>query len=141
MSLGLGEDNQFAAVAVGADHQRVVEDPVQLRPLGVPARMQHTERLSLESLERLDLQTKLFDGFRHCRAGHNQVLKIVDLVLSVFVQVLQGIVVHRYGADAGRPALRDKPGFGKLAFEPFTPPLEGSVDRGRRGCQPALQDL
>ena len=106
--LGLGEDNQLAAVAVGVDHQRGVEDPVQLSPLRVPARMQNAERLFLESLERIDLQAKLFDGFRRCRAGYDQILEIVDLVLSVLVQVLQDIVVHCHGAETGRPALRGR---------------------------------
>ena len=139
--LGLGEDNQLASVAVGVDHQRVVEDPIQLCPLRIPARTQHTKRLFLKSLERIDLKAKLFDGFRRCRSGYDKVLKIVDFVLSVFVQVLQDLVVHRHGAETARPALRGEPGFGKFAFEPFTPPLEGSMDRGRRGRQPALQDL
>ena len=122
--LGLGEDNQLAAIPVGVDHQRVVEDPVQLCPLRIPPRMQHAERLPLKSLERIDLQPELFDGFRRCRAGHDQILETVDLVLSVLVQILQDIVIHRYGAETGRPAFRGEPGFGKLAFEPFTPPLE-----------------
>ena len=96
---------------------------------------------SLENLERIDLQAKLFDGFRRCRAGHDQILKIVDLVLPVLVQVLQDFVVHRHGAETGRPALSGELGFGKFAFESFTAPLEGSMDRSRRGRQPALQDL
>ena len=139
--LGFGEDNQFAAVAVGIHHQRVVEYPVELRPLGVAARTQHAERLRFQGLERIDLQAKLFDGLRRCRAGHHQVFEIVDLVLSVLIQILQHVVVQRHDAETRRPAPCCEPGLGKLALQPFTPPLEGAVDRGRRGRQPALQYL
>ena len=54
---------------------------------------------------------------------------------------MQDVVVHRHGTQPGCPAFRDDPSFGELSLEPFTAPLEGSVDRGRRRRQPALQDL
>ena len=38
--LRLGEDDQLATIAVGIDHEVIVEDTIELRPLGVEARTQ-----------------------------------------------------------------------------------------------------
>ena len=48
--LGLSEDDELAAVAVLVDHQIVIENSVELRPLGVLAGAQDFQRHMLEAL-------------------------------------------------------------------------------------------
>ena len=139
--LGLGEDDELPAVAGGVDHQRVVEDPVELRPLRIPAGMQHAERHRLQAPEGRDLQAELLGGLGRGGAGCDSVLEVLDLVLSVFLEVVRSVVVHPHGAEATLHAPDGEPRLGKLLFEPLAPPFEGLVDRGRRGGEPALQDL
>jgi hypothetical protein len=58
----LGEQHQLAPCAVGLLHQRVIEDPVQLPPLGIGALIHHLLAQLLQLLEGLDLELQLGQG-------------------------------------------------------------------------------
>lgn len=106
-----------------------------------PARVQYAERLSLQRLEGLDLQPELLDGLGRGRAGDDPIFEFVDLLLAVFVDRLHDLLGHRRRPEAGLQAPCGKLRVGRLALEPLATPPERAVDRGRRGCESALQDL
>ena len=55
MSLNSLKDDELAAVAVLVGHERVIEDRVELVPLGIVARADHIASEILQSLEARDL--------------------------------------------------------------------------------------
>ena len=76
----LGEDDQLAAVAVAIGHQRVVEDIVELGPLGVGARPAQHRCLGFESAQRRNLCLQLGNGARGRRPIENGFLGRLGLV-------------------------------------------------------------
>ena len=60
--LELGEQHQLSPAAVLIHHQRVIEDPVQLHPLGIGAGIHHPLAEHLQLLEDLDLVLQLRQG-------------------------------------------------------------------------------
>ena len=60
--LELGEQHQLSPAAVLIHHQRVIEDPVQLHPLGIGAGIHHPLAEHLQLLEHLDLVLQLRQG-------------------------------------------------------------------------------
>ena len=130
--LGLGENDQLAAIAGRVDHQIVVEDTIELAPLRIHARAQHAERHRLQALQRLDFQGELLDRLGRRRARGDQILKLVDLFLAIFLDVAQHVGVDRRFARAGPAALGGKARFAQLVLQPLAAALEGLVDGGWR---------
>ena len=60
--LELGEQHQLAPGTIGLLHQRVIEDPVQLLPLGISALVHDLAAQLLQLLEGLDLELQLGQG-------------------------------------------------------------------------------
>ena len=148
---GLGEDHELAPgagrTACGAGDQRIVEDPVELPPLGVLARPAERRRQRLQPAELRDLRFELGDGPRCGRAIDQPVLVSLPLLSGVvFVEVV--FVERRFGC--GR---RDRPipvrggAGGRVPFlletrlEARAPAFERFVDRGGRRRQTPLQGL
>ena len=67
---GLGEDEELSAVPFAVGHERVVENAVELGPLGVGARAPERRGLGLEHLEGRDLGLELRD-----RAGRRRLVE------------------------------------------------------------------
>ncbi len=80
-------NDQLAAVTCGVRHQVVVEDSIELGPLGIDTGLDDGQRHLFQLPERLDLHGQLLDGFRGSRARGDQVLEFVDLLLAQFFQV------------------------------------------------------
>ena len=139
--LGLGEDDQLAAIAGRVDHQIVVENTIELAPFRVHARAQYAERHRLQPLQGLDFQGELLDCLGRRRARRDQILKLVDLLLAILLDVPQHVGTDRGFRCAGPAALGGKARFTQLVFQPFATALEGLVDSGRRRGEPPLKDL
>ena len=141
----LGKHDQLAAVAFGVGHQRLVEDALQLAPLGIGARAAERLGLLLEPGERRDLDLELSDGLGGRGAVDQLLLDRLDLVLGLLVQVLKEL-----RAMGGQFTGRIETGFATVVQEArfFDAPLEllaaaaeQFVDRSRRRGETSLQDL
>ena len=135
------KNDQLPPIAVGIDHQIIVQNAVELGPLSVEAGPQDAKRHRLKALERVHLQGELLHRFCGRRAGRDQLLKIIDFILAVLVDVPEDVCadVRRGNADPAACARQTR--FAQLVFQPLTAPLQGLVDRCRRGSEAALQDL
>ena len=144
--LELAEDDELPPVAVVVDHQRVVEDGVELVPLGVLARAHHGAGQVLEPLEPVDLDLQLLDGGRRGGVVDQLGLELLalllrGLVVGLVVEVLVDAVEHRV-ADLERScsAAQQKTRLTQAALQALAATGEGAVDRlGGRG-QPPLEN-
>ena len=141
----LGEDDELAAVAGGIGHQWLVEDALQLAPFGVGARAAERLGLLLEATERSDLKLELRDRLGGRGAVDQSLLDRLDLVLRLLVEVLEelGAVGSELAgsSETGIAAALQEARFLDAPLELLAAAAERFVDRGRRGGEPALQDL
>ena len=141
----LGEDDQLAPVACGVGHQRLVEDALQLAPLGVGAGAAQRLGPLLEVGQDRDLGLELGDGLGGGGAVDQALLGGLDLVLGPVVEVLEevgpvGGELAR-GAEAGVATALQQALLLEPPLQALAAPAQRFVDRrGRRG-EPALQDL
>jgi hypothetical protein len=138
--LELAEQHQLAPRAVGLLHQRVIEDPVQLPPLGIGALIHHLAAQWLQLLERLDLELKLGQGLggggvvgegllgAFDLAGRVLLVKVVDLGAAQPARLVLGIQLQ---AALSAAALQQDPLLLQAALQPLTPSLQGAVNRER----------
>ena len=131
----LGEHDQLAPVARGIGHQRLVEDALQLAPLGVGARAAEHLGLSFELGQRRDLDLELGDGLRGGGAVDQLLLDRLDLVLGLVVQVLEELRAvggQLAGSiEAGVAAALEEARFFDAPLELLAPSAQQFVDRGR----------
>ena len=141
--LGLGEDQDFPPQpGCRIEHDRFVEDRLQLAPLGVlPGKLQ-AQRASFEVRQNCDLGFEFGERLRGRRLIENLLLRPPLLRRRNFVDVV-GVVGRQLwrSGERHRSALPHQLLFAKPFLKPLASPFERAMDRRRRRRQAPLKDL
>ena len=140
--LRLGEDDQLAAIAGGVDHQLVVEDAIELGPFRIDARAQNAQGHRSPGPSASRLPARVAQPSRRRRAGGDQVLKLVDFLLPILLDIAEHVGIDRRLVDPRPPTFGGKPRFAQARSSSLSRRrFKRLVDCcGRRGEAP-LQDL
>ena len=131
---GFGEDDELPPVPALVTHQRVVEDGVQLAPLGVRVAEAQRPGLPFQPSERRDLRFQLLHGGGGRRLVENALLRSLDLLFRRLFKVI-GVESGPRGRCGDALPKRREP-----VFHPGEPPFQALVDRRRGGSEAALQN-
>ena len=86
---GLGEDDNLAArAALWIEYQRIIEDAVELAPLGIVSGAAKYVRHSLETLQFGNLRLELGDGLRRCCAVNKPILARFQFLAGRLLEVI-----------------------------------------------------